>query len=140
FAQGRLSYSQVRAITRIATPKNETTILDVALVATGAQLERICHGYRRASGWEKEAAMDRRLRARPLGDGLVKLEIVISTDEADLLMKAIDRVREQLTTSAERDAQPATSRARAGSQAAAAAAPRPAAADALVHVANLVLA
>jgi hypothetical protein len=35
FAGGRLSYSQVRAVTRIATAANEGAILEVALVATG---------------------------------------------------------------------------------------------------------
>src|SRR5713226_469147 len=33
FAAGRLSYSKVRAITRIATPANEERVLEVALAA-----------------------------------------------------------------------------------------------------------
>ena len=143
FANGRLSYSQVRAITRIATSKNETTILDVALVATGAQMERICRGYRIATEGERDAASDRRVRARPLGDGLVKLEVVLSADEADLFMKAIDRVRDQLSppAAAAPAATPAVQVAgRPDPQAAASAAPRPSGADALVHLANLVLA
>src|SRR4029453_13277788 len=42
FGQGRLSYAKVRAVTRVATPENEQRLLDLALEATGAQLERIC--------------------------------------------------------------------------------------------------
>ena len=36
FAAGRLSYSKVRAITRVATPENEQNLLEVSLAATGA--------------------------------------------------------------------------------------------------------
>ena len=140
FASGRLSYSQVRAVTRIAAPTNEMMILDLALVATGAQLERICRGYRTATEGEKDAAQDRRVRARPLGSGLVKLEAVLSADEADLVVKALDRVREQLTPP--RTGLKVEEGAKRGpnQRVPADAAPRPAAADALVHMASLVLA
>lgn len=40
FAAGRISYSKVRAITRIADPDNEATLVRLALNATAAQLER----------------------------------------------------------------------------------------------------
>ena len=46
FAAGRLTYSKVRAITRVATPANEQSLVDLALAATAAQLERICAAYR----------------------------------------------------------------------------------------------
>ena len=42
----RLSYAKVRALTRVATPENEAKLLEMALIATGAQLERLCRGYR----------------------------------------------------------------------------------------------
>ena len=44
--QARLSYAKVRALTRVATPENEALLLKLALEATGAQLERLCRGYR----------------------------------------------------------------------------------------------
>ena len=40
FAAGRISYSKVRAITRIADPDNEATLVRLALNATAAQLEK----------------------------------------------------------------------------------------------------
>ena len=131
FAAGRLSYSKVRAVTRIARADNEEQVLALALAATGAQLERICRGFRRATEGEVEAAADRRVRARALGNGLVKLEIVVSADEAELVLKAIEHTRAQLV--------PDRLVAEAGSSAAettAIAAPRPTAADALVHMAS----
>ncbi len=123
FAAGRLSYSKVRAITRIATPANEERVLDLALAATGAQLERICSGFRRATESEIEAGQDRYVRGRALGNGLVKLEIVLAPDEADLVLKAIEHAREGLASAKAKGAAPDPS------------APKPSSADAIVHMA-----
>jgi hypothetical protein len=49
FAAGALSYSQVRAITRCATPETEATLVELAGVSTAAQLESICRAYRRSA-------------------------------------------------------------------------------------------
>ena len=46
-ASGRLSYAKVRALTRVATATNEAKLVEIALVATGAQLERMCRRFRR---------------------------------------------------------------------------------------------
>lgn len=48
FREGRLSYSKVRAITRIATTDTVDLLVDWAQHATAAQLERIVAGQRRA--------------------------------------------------------------------------------------------
>jgi hypothetical protein len=98
FAAGKLSYAKVRAVTRIATPQNEAQALETAMAATGGQLERICHRLRRATDGEREMAEDRQFRGRPLGDGLVRLEIVLSSDEADLVIQAVERARKQLAS------------------------------------------
>src|SRR3954454_23014166 len=97
FAAGRVSYAKVRAMTRVATAANEARVLVVAMEATGAELERICRGLKRATAPEAEQAADRRVRARALGSGLVKLEVVVSPDEADLLIRAIERARAAMT-------------------------------------------
>ena len=102
FAAGRVSYAKVRAMTRVATATNEARVLEVAVEATGAQLEKICRGLKRATAPEAEQAADRRVRARALGSGLVKLEVVVSPDEADLLIRAIERARAAMTPSAKR--------------------------------------
>ena len=41
FAAGRLSYSKVRALTRVATPMNEGDLVMLAQHATASQVERI---------------------------------------------------------------------------------------------------
>lgn len=45
---GRLPYSKVRAVTRIAEPANEEGLVNIALSATTAQVERVVAAYRRA--------------------------------------------------------------------------------------------
>ncbi|MGO9310145.1 MAG: DUF222 domain-containing protein [Spirochaetia bacterium] len=91
----RLSYAKARALTRVATPDNEAKLLEMALIATGAQLERLCRGYRGALGGERTPAPEERsVRLRLLPGGMVKLELVLEPDEADLILRAIERARE----------------------------------------------
>jgi hypothetical protein len=68
----RLSYAKVRALTRVATPENEAKLLELALLATGAQLERLCRGYREVLDGESAPTPEERSvckRLLPGGDG-----------------------------------------------------------------------
>ena len=47
-ACGRLSYSKVRALSRVAAPATEARLLAVACGATAAQVERLVRGWRQA--------------------------------------------------------------------------------------------
>jgi len=47
FAVGALTYSKVRAITRVVTAESEPVLVEMARHATAAQIERIVAGYRR---------------------------------------------------------------------------------------------
>lgn len=44
FAAGTLSYSKVRALTRVATPDTEESLLRIALQSPAAHLDRLCRG------------------------------------------------------------------------------------------------
>jgi hypothetical protein len=91
---GKLSYAKVRALTRVATPETEAKLLDAAMYSTGAQLERLCRGYRIAKTTDNALPPpERSLRRRDLPGGMVKLEIVLTPDEADLVLGALDRAR-----------------------------------------------
>lgn len=48
FAAGRLSYSKVRAITRMATPETEHDLVETAKQMTAAQLDRCLNEFRKA--------------------------------------------------------------------------------------------
>ena len=47
-AEGRISYSKVRAITRVADAANEDYLLNIALHGTASHVENTVRGYRRA--------------------------------------------------------------------------------------------
>lgn len=55
FARGELSYSKVRALTRVATPKNEAILLDIALNGTAHHVEQLVRKYARVKRWEDSA-------------------------------------------------------------------------------------
>jgi hypothetical protein len=92
---GKLSYAKVRALTRVATPESEAKLLDAAMYSTGAQLERLCRGYRIAMTADNVLPPpERSVRWRDLPGGMVNLEVILSPDEADLVLAALDRARE----------------------------------------------
>jgi hypothetical protein len=108
-AAGRISYAKVRAITRVATPETEGRLVEMAASSTGAQLERICRRYRGLRGQfmreeaERNAGLSvdgldsgRMICLRNLPNGMVRLEATLQPDEADLVMKAIDKARDEL--------------------------------------------
>ena len=49
FRQGKVSYSKVRAMTRIATPENEAYLMYIAENGTACHVESVVRGYRRGS-------------------------------------------------------------------------------------------
>ena len=77
-AGGRLSYSVVRALTRMASPDNEARLVAVACCATGAQVERLVRAWRQADREAQPDAEQVRLARRALStrvddDGMVVL-------------------------------------------------------------------
>jgi len=56
FATGELSFSKVRAVTRVADPENEKELLELARYATAAQVEKLVRAYR---GVERRAERER---------------------------------------------------------------------------------
>jgi hypothetical protein len=96
FAAGRLSYSKVRAITRVAVPELEELLLEWAGCATGADMERIVAGFRAAQrGGHRTPATDEWLRdvmVRDRADGTSEVVIRLPSEEAHALAAAADRL------------------------------------------------
>jgi hypothetical protein len=46
FASGEISYSKVRAMTRVATPKNEPVLVSIARAGTASHVEKLVRRYR----------------------------------------------------------------------------------------------
>ena len=100
FRRGRISYSKVRALTRVATPENEVSLLEMARSSTAAQLERICRSYRRAlNGLAGKLPCDdedqRWVRDRSTESGMIRIEAQLLPDEAALVLRAIEAARER---------------------------------------------
>jgi Domain of unknown function (DUF222)/HNH endonuclease len=60
FSQGRVSYSKVRAVTRVATADNETELLEAALSSPAAHVDRLVRGLRKARRTVDDDAARRR--------------------------------------------------------------------------------
>jgi hypothetical protein len=76
FASGKLSYSKVRPLTRVATPETEQGLIDIAMHATAAQIETICAAYRRTRIDPSEPSADQRrfMRRATTAGGMVRIE------------------------------------------------------------------
>src|SRR6185295_2027215 len=93
--RGLVSYSKVRALTRVATPATEAALLEMARASTASQLERICRGYRtalrNAAGERPEDEAERRwVRERETDAGLVRFEMQLRPDEAAVVRRALE--------------------------------------------------
>jgi hypothetical protein len=85
---GLLSYAKVRALTRVATPATEAKLLDVALAATGAQLERLCRGYRTAIAPDEALpAPERSVRKRELSSRVGSRRALLGADHRGKVWK-----------------------------------------------------
>jgi hypothetical protein len=92
-ARGEISYSKVRAMTRVATASNEDDLLSMARCSTGAQLEKICRLKRGVDrlGVEREAEECRRYAVeRATDDGMVSIQLRLHPEEAARVMKALE--------------------------------------------------
>lgn len=114
FARGELSYSKVRAITRVEGVEHEDELVELARNATAAQLERIVRSYRSAVRAETGAAAaieDRFLALEWEDDGSLRVRGRLPAEQGALLMQAIELAAERLRQDAAEE--PAPSRAAA---------------------------
>jgi hypothetical protein len=96
FAKGELSYSQVRALTRVAEPATEADLLMIASHATAAQLERLVRSYRGVlRRVDETAAANRRHDRRYLSsywddDGSLVFQARLDPEEGAVLLAALE--------------------------------------------------
>ena len=105
-ACGRLSYSIVRALTRVATPDNEARLIAVACCATAAQVERLVRAWRQADEEAQPDAEKVRLARRTLStrvdeDGMVVLRARLTPEVGAVVLRALEAALEQVPSAAE---------------------------------------
>ena len=93
--RGEISYSKVRALTRIATPANEQDLLSFARAGTAAHVERLVRGMRRVDGiaerdYERRQLATRYLRIYTDEDGMVVVTGRLTLEAGTALRCALD--------------------------------------------------
>jgi len=99
--RGEVSYSKVRALSRVATPENEAELLEFALVGTAAHVERLVRAWRRVDRYEAMGQDDRQLEHRFLSaytdeDGMLVVRARLSPEVGAVFEKALEAATEVL--------------------------------------------
>ena len=141
FAQGELTLSKVRALTRVATGSSEESLLELAGALTAWQLERELRAFRRVAAEDAREAHELEYVDYYLDDeGTLFLRARLAAEDGTLLIKALEAARERVLERRreERAAAADQPQAQAGAEAARSSVepPRPARVEALLDLAE----
>ncbi|HET9269057.1 MAG TPA: DUF222 domain-containing protein [Vicinamibacterales bacterium] len=94
-ASGQLSYSKVRALTRVATPATESVLLNVALHGTAHHVERLVRQFRQvqevaALSREARQQAHRGIRYRYDADGSMLLSVRLPAEAGAIVLRALN--------------------------------------------------
>ncbi|MEM6584045.1 MAG: DUF222 domain-containing protein, partial [Pseudomonadota bacterium] len=97
FAKGEISYSKVRAMTRVATPQNEDFLLRIAQHGTASHVEKAVAKYRSvqskdAEREERECDEARELVYYQNEDGMWVIHAKLPAEAGELVVKAIEAI------------------------------------------------
>jgi len=100
-ARGELSYSKIRALTRVATPETEERLLSVGRAGTAEHVEMMVRGWRQMDRKAETQESTRRHRHRALhvypdGDGMVVIRGRLEPEVGAVVMQALTAAREAL--------------------------------------------
>ncbi len=102
--RGAMSYSQARAISRVATAENEKLWVGYAKHMPASQLDTLCRSYQNVQAYDQgseagamagavlaaQVAAQRTVTRRSLDNGMVKFEVVLPSDEAAIVWAALN--------------------------------------------------
>ena len=116
--RGALSYSKVRALTRVATPETEARLLDFARCATAAHVERLVRAWRRVDRIAAAEDDRRRHESRHLEvwvdeDGMVVVRGRLSPEVGAVLQRALEAASDRLYHDADDKAEVSVGKRRA---------------------------
>lgn len=103
-ARGAVSYSKVRALTRVATAETEERLLTLATHGTAAHVESIVSAWRRVDRTAEHQQTVQRLRSRALqiypdDDGMVVIRGRLTPEVGAVLRQALDAARDRMYAS-----------------------------------------
>lgn len=101
FEAGRFSYSQVRALTRVAIPDNEADLVEMARHATTAQIEQMVRAFRGAVRAQELDEAKRRQLTRHMtyyydDDGAFVIKARLAPEEGAVIEKALQAIEADL--------------------------------------------
>ena len=99
FSEGRLSYSKVRAMTRVAHAENEEFLLMVAKHGTASHVERLVSQYRRVERLNRPDAAQEIFEQREVtyyydDRGCLVMKAKMPADQGELIIKALEMAME----------------------------------------------
>jgi hypothetical protein len=105
FAEGRLSYSKVRALTRVARRENEDALLGFALATTATRVEERCRELRCGTVDSTDEALRAHARRtlslrRDPERGTITITVELPMETGELVDKALDQAMETTASSA----------------------------------------
>jgi len=114
FAGGEISYSKIRALTRVATPETEEQLLRIARAGTAVHVERIVRGWRYMDRKAEAQESARQHTSRALhvshdDDGMVVIRGRLTSEVGALLLRALEAARETLYQRSRAEARPTDS-------------------------------
>jgi hypothetical protein len=106
--RGDLSFSKVRALTRVATPESEAELLEYARANSTASLERLVRSWKvfDRAGEERVERLRHRLRSFsvfPDGEGMYMVRGRLTPEVAAVLMRAIEAAGDALYAAERRE-------------------------------------
>ena len=98
---GEISFTKVRALTRVATPESEPTLLDFARAGSAANLERMVRGWKALDRKSEVTAEQIRHRSRRFSafvddDGMVVVRGRLDPEVGALFMRAVEAASDAL--------------------------------------------
>ncbi len=99
--RGSISYAKVRALTRVATPDNEASLLDFAQAGTAAQTERLVRAWRRvddvaAAAQDESRHLHRQLSTWVDDDGMVVIRGRLTPEVGAVVQRALEAAADRL--------------------------------------------
>ena len=115
---GKISYTKVRTMTRVATPETEKTLLKYARAGSAAKLEQIVRGWKHLSRDGELTAEEARHQSRAFsvvidGDGMYVMRGRLEPEVGAVLMRAIEAASDALYRDEHPDARPRSRQRRA---------------------------
>ena len=103
FARGEISYSKVRAVTRVATPQTEERLLSFARCGTAAHVERLVRAWRRVDRNAENREADKQRRSRSLlvyqdVDGMFVIRGRLTPEVGAVVRQALRAATDRLCT------------------------------------------